>query len=171
MRLQKAPSGLLGAFDLKVEGRNPDEFSDTVVPVVDVYDQYLALNSEVVPGSVLITNPATSNTVTHTVPQGQQWRLLAWGGDGVLAVADAALVIAWNTAVYGPGGIDTVMVQPHGNMTRGGDTNRAAAIGFVSPRPLLLPSGWAIAASVQLSAAPAVSFQFSFDLMIQRILE
>jgi hypothetical protein len=42
---------------------------------------------------------------------------------------------------------------------------------FVSPRPLLLPSGWAIAASVQLSAAPAVSFQFSFDLMIQRILE
>jgi len=46
VRLQKAPIGLLGAFDLKNQGQNPNEFSETVVPTFDASTLYLGRRVE-----------------------------------------------------------------------------------------------------------------------------
>lgn len=74
--LQKAPQGLLGAFDLKNWGRMPDEFGAQLAPIVDVVDNYLVQNQFVQSG----TNPATAvpgDGVFFDVPAGFVWRVRA----------------------------------------------------------------------------------------------
>jgi len=88
-RLQKAPLGLLGLFDLKTLGDNPSEFGTTVSPSTDVTDLY-AQDLQQVPG-VAGTGLTLNSLMTLTVPNGVVWRVLNVFADVTLNVADVAL--------------------------------------------------------------------------------
>lgn len=167
-RLQKAPFGILGAFDLKNMGENPAELSDTVVLVADVYDQYLADGQQVLRTQGTIANPATFGNVVFTVPQGKVWRLLNASIAAVFDVADAALTTHVDFRLASdPNNTTVTLLEPTGVMTRGGSTLRGAKIAKTYSRPLFMPSGWTVNATVQLDAAPAVSFVFDAAILVQ----
>src|SRR5262245_52030444 len=103
--LQKGPLGLLGAFALKVLGQNPTAFGDTVVPVADVYDQYLATSELVmVRLQPTIAIGASSATATFPVPPGKVWRLIAASIGSTLNAADAAFTSQAQVALQSPNG-------------------------------------------------------------------
>jgi len=72
--LQKAPSGLLGLFDLKTQGYNPNLFGDRVTPVVDVRAFYGVNNLDVL--STSSAGSATASTLVFTVPDLRIYRVL-----------------------------------------------------------------------------------------------
>ena len=76
--LQKAPAGLLGAFNLKTLGQNPDIFSSMVMGVADVRDMYLAdlASGNSVTGNVTVAG----NQVVMPVPNGEIWRVRTIAG-------------------------------------------------------------------------------------------
>lgn len=168
MRLQKAPAGLLGAFDLKVEGRNPPDFGEAIVGTVDVYDQYLAQNQKIDRQTLSIPNPSTQNAGIHTVPAGKCWRLLTVSYTGVLDAADAALTVFAQTRLASdPNNSVVALMEPNGRLATGGANARLVSLAFTLPRPLFLPPGWSVVTVLQLSAAPAVSFSYDSALTIQ----
>lgn len=71
MRFQTAPRGLLGFFGLKTEGQNPNEFSDTIVPVVDVTDFYGARRIEEATNSS--TGEVAAASIQINVDARHQW--------------------------------------------------------------------------------------------------
>ena len=172
MRLQKSPTGLLGAFELKTLGQNPSEFGEQVVPVVDVLDNYVAGDQRIERNQTTLANPATFTSSTHRVPNGKVWRLLGISFAGVLDVADAALTTTVDVRLS-PDPLDSVVVllQPVGPLLRGGSLTRACKAAFVMPRALFLPAGWGVIGTVQLDAAPAVSFVYDFAILIQEFTE
>jgi hypothetical protein len=88
--LQKTPTGLLGAFDLKTLGVNPTAFGDTVVPISDVSDMYFLGNQRATGTSnTAVTAPALA--VVTLVPAGEVWRVKAVGFSVARNAADVAL--------------------------------------------------------------------------------
>lgn len=88
-RLQKAPAGLLGLFDLKTLGENPNGFARTVVPVADVRMFYGANGQEVL--ETTAAPSLTGGTLLFTVPPTVTYRLLAVGG---IVIAGAGAILA-----------------------------------------------------------------------------
>lgn len=172
MKLQKAPNGLLGAFELKVGGQNPPDFGETVVPTYDVADHYLALNQRVERVQQTIANPNTFGSAQMRVPQGQAWFVLAVSFAAVLDAADAALTTITDVRVSSdPLNTVVALIPPSQPLQRGGASNRACKGAFYLGRPLYLPSGWGLLGTVQLSAAPAVSFVYDFAALIRAVPE
>lgn len=172
MRLQKAPNGLLGAFDMKVEGVNPSNFAEIIAPTYDVADHYLALNQQVQRVQTTIANPATFGSATLRVPQGSAWFVLATSFAAVLDAADAALTTITDVRVSSdPLNTVIALIPPSEPMARGGASNRACKAAAYYGRKLYLPSGWGLLGTVQLSAAPAVSFVYDFAALVQVIPE
>jgi len=167
VQLQKAPLGLLGAFALKVLGRNPPQFSDVVVPTADVYDQYLAtqeLQQLTVAGNA---NLAASNTRTFTVPNGKVWRLIGAGAQIGLNVADVALKSIITVNIQSPNG-----GLPDGLIGSGvTDTGGAAfrAFGLALRPPIFLPSGWIVGLGLNTSAALTVAVPMQGTVLVQEI--
>jgi len=101
MRLQKAASGLLSFFELKVDGGNPDSFSNVVTPVVEVAEFYDAAVQQVGISVANVTNPGDS--VVATVPAGQAWRVRGVGFTLNVAAATTAVDGAGGAVFYNPG--------------------------------------------------------------------
>jgi hypothetical protein len=151
--LQKAPRGLLAAFGLKVLGKNPDVFADSVMGVADVYDQYLS-ESELKTTGAIATLIAATTSISSTllVPQGKCWRVLCDGIGFSINAADVALQFACTYAVIQPGVVSPA--QYKSEVAIGTTLGRSS--GHYFPRPLFLPSGWGL--NIQLSSqstAPA----------------
>jgi len=91
-RLDKAPDGLLGTFDLKTLGRNPDKFGDTVEPGIDVAEFYL-LRSRTCQSSGGAFASLGTATGTLIVPNAEIWRVNLIGVLNVRAAADIALTL------------------------------------------------------------------------------
>jgi len=168
MRLQKAPVGILGALNLKTEGQNPSEFSDTVLGVIDVTNFYLGLETKISRQTLTIANPGTFGSAAHTVPVGKVWRVFGGGFAGVLNAADAALTTIVDTRFSSdPVNSVVALMPPTGVMQRGGAANRACKLAATFGQTLFLPSGWSVLMTVQLDAAPAVDFVVDTALVLQ----
>lgn len=164
MRLTAAPLGLLGAFALKVLGKNPDGFGDTVSPVVDVYDQYLQTTENRTIGAIGIG--ARTVSMTHTLPDRFCWRVLAIGVNFTLDAADIALTATVITSVTSPAVAGTI-IEPCGTMVVNGATGTNRALGHLLPRPLLLLPGNSIITRVYLSANVTVALNVNSCLLVQ----
>lgn len=84
--LQKVGAGLLDAFDLKTYGTSPTAFGDTVSPIADVMDHYLATRLRCAANNGNLQN--INDNVALTVPNGTAWRLHCVGGHIDLNAAD-----------------------------------------------------------------------------------
>lgn len=169
MQLQKAPSGLLGWFQLKVGGFNPPGFSDTVVPVVEVGDNYLATSElQINVGAGLPTALAAFNSVQFTVPAGKAWRLKAASLIGALNVADVALLSICTIAIQSPNSAPfAVRLAVRNDPGGGGALPRAVA--WQSATPIFLPSGWKVSFELWTSAAITVTSTLLTAALYQEI--
>lgn len=164
MNLQKGPLGVLGAFSLKVLGRNPTGFGDSVSPVVDVYDQYLASGELQVNNQALATSLAAFNSSTFTVPNGKVWRLMGASLVGALNAADAALLSTLAVAIQSPNS------TPQGCRVAAGQTIATAGARFVAAvfrPPIFLPSGFKVALELWTSAAITVTSNLQATVLVQ----
>lgn len=166
--LQKAAHALLGAFNLKVLGQNPDRFGDTVTPVVDIYDQYLV--NELLRVSTTVTiaggSGVTSLVGSPTVPQGFSWRVIAVGCLHNPAAGDVAISTWCAVGASQPNASSSPFFSAQ---TVGAPTNRIAS--SLLARPLFLPSGWRLDFSSYLSAGPASNLPMTGVALVQQIPE
>lgn len=163
-KLQKAPTGLLGAFALKVGGLNPDIFGDTVTPVVDVYDQYLAMGELQVKTNLTATQLVTSNGFDFVVPNFKVWRVISGAWYGTLNAADVALKSVISVGVKSPNS------GPVANLF--GTQESASGVGFRAfgmtfRPPIFLTSGWALSLGMNTNTAITISSNFFATCLIQ----
>lgn len=155
MKLMKAPQGLMGAFELKVAGQNPQEFGNTLLPVTDMTDFYLLLNvKEQVDDSQAVTAPGVTAASIFTVPNGKLWRLLNYCSSITLAAGDAALTGIMEASLSSPAGGPAGVFLEGGNMNRNGVTNLRLSFGRLVPWPLLMPPGWSVTIRSNTNTAP-----------------
>lgn len=167
MNLHKSPSALLAAFDLKVTGQNPDQFSEQVSPVVDVYDHYMGQQTQaLVTANGTITTPATSGIIGLVVPNQQVYRTLAWSVDLTVNAADAAITSWCNFAMFSPVLATWVYLPPIGQVPTLGRVHAHYA-----ERPLMIWGGWRLSVGLFLSAAPTVPVTFRVRALVQVISE
>jgi hypothetical protein len=162
--LHKAPLGLLGAFALKVLGRNPDKFGEAVLPVVDVYDQYLDTTEARVVGTMAIGTRTISGA--HVLPSRYAYRVLAIGVSFSLDAADVALTATTITSMTSPAVAGTV-TEPQGTMVVNGATGLFRSLGLWLPRPFFLMPGWQIIQRVYLSANVTAATNVNFCMVVQ----
>ena len=164
MDLQKGPLGVLGWFALKVTGRNPPGFGDSVVPVVEVGDNYLATSELQIQRAAMATLLATFTSQSFTVPNGKVWRLIAASMFGTNDAADAALTSVDTIALKSPNStVFSVSIVHGANQTT---ANARGCAGTFRP-PIFLPSGWGIAFSRSQSAAVTVSANVQIGCVYQ----
>lgn len=146
MQLQKGPIGLLGAFALKVLGRNPPQFGDSVTPTVEVMDQYLASGELDVQTTGNFDVAGTSNNAQLVVPTGKVWRVLCAGITVTTNAADIVDGYKVGIAVLPPAGSGSVvpLAYQYTPPAPAGATLNGMRFGYYFPRPLFLPSGWGI---------------------------
>ena len=164
MQLQKAPSGLLGWFALKVGGFNPPAFGDAVLPVVEVGDHYLATSELQVKTQILATALSTFNGSDFTVPNGKCWRVLGASLFGSLNVADIALksvmAVGIKSPISAPASCNLTSVE---SIT--GAATRAVSINF---RPaLFLPPGFVVSLGLVTNTAITVTSNLTAAVFIQ----
>lgn len=167
--LQKAALGVLGWFNLKVLGQNPLQFSDVVMPVVEVGDNYL-LQGELATESILGTNAGIGSfggpPMTISVPAGHVYRILAVGCDFGIAAADNAFATDFfaTAAISGTSGLIVSQV------TTGAQSPGAGRFGaFYFPRPLVLAGGSSINVTQRSSGALTVAASQHMYLLRQSI--
>lgn len=168
MRLQKAPRGVVGGFNLKHTGQNPPEFGDAVLPVTDVTDNYLIdllgeLNANV---TIAGGSGVTTLTTVFTVPVGFSWRLLAIGGRWTVAAGDVAINSFVSVGVAYPNGVNYPLWAAQGI---GAPTDRFAALTLA--KPLFLPAGFGLNFTSLLSAAPASNLALACRALFNAIPE
>lgn len=164
MQLQKAPSGILGWFALKVGGYNPPAFSDAVIPVVEVGDNYLATSELQVKTQNLATTLATFNGNDFTVPNGKCWRLIGASIFGSLNAADTALKTVISI------GIKTPISSPAAcllGLTESGSGVVTRGHAIALRPPVFLPSGFIVSLGMATNTAITVTSNFSCNVLIQ----
>lgn len=77
--IQRIPWGLLAALGIKGTGRNPNELSDTVAPVIDVAGYYASPFFEIVTDTKNVQN--VGDNVQLEVPAGETWRVYGIGAE------------------------------------------------------------------------------------------
>lgn len=165
MNLQKAGLGILGAFGLKVTGQNPPLFGDAVLPVADVFDQYLATSELQLKLDQSNVNLATFNGSSFTVPNGKVWRVIGAGWGGAVNAADVALKSIIDIGITSPNSAPASVVIASGAPDPGGAVTRAFGANFRPP--IFLPSGWTISLAFFTSAALTVTFARSAGVFYQ----
>jgi len=164
--LQMAPAGLLGAFDLKVTGRNPDRFGDTVFPMTDITDFYLAQLLQSVGTTNTIAIGTTAGASVITVPAATVYRVLAISGEIVLGGADAALTATGITYVTPPVGSGAVYLPLTGAFTK---VSTSLWLPGGRIEPLVLTSGWRLTVAGNLSGANAATWNLRAAVLVQVI--
>lgn len=166
MRLQKSPLGLLGAYALKTDGRNPPEFGESVVPTTDVTDFYLQPQMELARDTATITGPAVGAAAELTVGEGELWRI--WGASlfFVLAAGDAALLSAPRLAILQPTAPEVLYLPLFTSTNVTGAHNRVFS--SMLPRPLLMRAGLQLNAALTLSAAPGTPVTLELVVLRER---
>lgn len=165
MDLQKGPLGLLGAFALKVTGRNPNQFGGVVTPVVDVYDQYLAQSELGISAATVATGLNAFVASTFTVPASKAWRVFGASIQVSLDAADVAIAASPRFQVRSPDITKALIVPVLQPPTVNTDRN----CGFYTNPPLFLPSGWSLVLRYQFSAALTVTENAQFAVLRQEI--
>jgi len=163
--LQKAPSGLLGAFDLKTLGQQPTKFGELVQPSVEVIDMYVPLT--IAEKTLNVTNPDIEVADTFDVPNGELWLVRAWAWLGTAPAADLAKNVnvwaSFNNAAnqVGVGGTTASNVPASGRRS----------VGAWLTDPIWLRPGWGFLIGVGVSVTPAVAIPGTMSIAYQRIIE
>jgi hypothetical protein len=170
MQLQKAAQGLLGWFSLKTTGRNPPVFGESLLPVVEMGDNYL-LQGELSAENVLGTNigiGSSSGQITFQVPANKVYRVLAIGADLALAAADNAFTTDWYIFVNfaAPSSLTGYIFAGAMQASAAGNARIGA---FYLPRPLLLPPSASIVVGFRSSANLTVAASNHGSLIRQSI--
>jgi hypothetical protein len=139
LRLQKAASGLLSFFELKVDGGNPDNFSNTVVPTVEVAEFYAAAIQSVAIANGNVQNPG--DAIVAAVPAGSAWRVRGVGFDLTLAAATTGLDGAGGSIFYDPGSGGGVLYEAHSIQKITAANAWRMSGGTVFPRPFVALPG------------------------------
>lgn len=172
MQLQKAAQGLLGWFNLKTTGRNPPTFGDTVTPVVDIGDSYLVQGElDISQATAIATGATTSGNSTLTVPNGKFWRVLAVALQVTPNGADIGIAQDVSVRVLPPAGAGTpcVIASAVFPVAAAGAGLNSHLWGLYLPRPLLLPSGWALLYQINLDRAASINVAGSCFALRQQI--
>lgn len=166
MDLQKGPLGILGWFALKVTGRNPPAFGDSVLPVVEVGDNYLATSElQLQTAQPNIGIGASSATSTFAVPQGKVWRVIGAGLVGGTNIADVAFTSLIAIYVKSPNsGVISVPIAS-GAKDPGGQSLRQ--FGATFRPPIFLPSGWSLQVNITFNNVLTVAAGQNVGVMLQ----
>lgn len=156
MDLQKAPQGLLGAFDLKTLGHSPTAFSAEVRPTVEVLDFYVRPELRFMAQSATIPQGGTGATSTIRVPGGGTSGYLVYGCSvsTVLDFADNAYQSAGYIHLVGQ--VSGTVTLATGTFIPGVNfptTGTTRITHFWFPRPFLLAPGEAIVGTGGLQVA------------------
>lgn len=166
-KLQKSPLGLIETFDLNWQGRQPENFGNTVDPVTDVTDFYLATQAQVLNNTV--AHAIATQTFTHSFgPTQFIWRVLTLGLTLTFQAADIALEFAVQYSID-DGNAENAIHPNQGTWSALEQSSLIKRHGFVLPTPLLVKPGWQLSCSWQLDAASAATFSSSFGGTIQRL--
>lgn len=139
MRLQKAASGLLSFFELKVDGGNPDQFSNVLQPVMEVAEFYDAAVQTVGITAGNVTIPG--DFVAQAVPAGQAWRVRGVGFDVTLAAATTGLDGAGGSIFYDPGPGGAIIYEAHSIQKITAANAWRMSGGIVLPKPFVALPG------------------------------
>lgn len=163
--LHKPPLGIMGGLDLKAFGQNPNELGSTVAPILDLMDHYAAANLRRF--GTTLTNAGgsgvTNQNTALTVPQGQNWRVLAASISTAVPAADAANVLRGGigvTAAVNPADTTLLFVD---DMVG----NNAFRLMATMPPRLFIPAGWKISFTVNYSAGPINSIVNTCEVLVQ----
>lgn len=169
--LQKAPYGLLGAFDLKTRGEQPSRFFDGVQPTTDVTDFYVAPNSMVYSNTQAVVAPAASAQVElNPLTPRTVWRIRAIGAQINLNAADATARRVINLEIGdGSSPILRVPVILGQELNPSGLAYDSARAGILFHRPFFLPPGWRITTSGVLGAAPANNWSLVLRVLVDEL--
>lgn len=164
-QLQKTPLGVLGAFDLKQLGANPNGFEESIRGSVDVLDFYLQPNrSQQTVATAGLTVPAAFGDLAPA--PGEIWRVK--GISIVLArnVADVALTpLLGVQLIRGTAAIGGIRVVG-ASFPAADATALLQAIGFWLPRTILLSPGDILRGFLQSTLTVAATAGFSVDVDI-----
>lgn len=168
IRLTKAPIGILGTFDMKVEGRNPGFFGDVMTPVADLLDHYALLDCSQQVDQTVMAIGAKTVGATLTPPNGCTWRLIALSSDLTLAAADTAFTGNTIATLSTPGGFPG-MALGYGALNKNGATGLLNSWGYYLPRPLLMPLGSTISFRTLMSANLTVAATVTHSALVQLV--
>ena len=159
----------MGALELKVLGRNADEFATELRPVFDSTDNYTAELLVPVAPIGTITNPATSALAGEVVPAGEIWRVRSVHVQAAVLAADAAKTYS-GTINLTPPSAAVLHVLAVGTLINA-QTTGDRYFSYYLPRPLLLMPGWRLGVGVFVSATPAVSTAIAMVALVEKIKE
>jgi hypothetical protein len=167
--LQKAPQGVTGALNLKVTGRQPDEFSTVVQPTVETYDQYLQQDVQIQRVQGTITGPSVAAALSVGPSAGAMFRVYGFGAFvGPLNIADIALTADFQFSVFRPPG---VFCQLTNQVRILGGVGLSRTAGLYLPRPMWLANGLRLQSTIQLSGAPTAPVTVEIELYFAFVQE
>lgn len=166
MRMQTSPLGLLGAFGLKVQGKAPDQFGESIAPSVEVIDFY-ALASQSIKRTAQITAAgAVTDTITHVVPNDTIWRVFAVASGVNLNAADLAKSVNFAQFWEQPDGTAMPFFMGPG----GGLATVADRWAPFVPGPIVtLGPGWKLRSVMTITAALIANASFEFSVLRQEL--
>lgn len=165
-RLQTAPIGLLGQFNMKVEGQNPDLFGGRVTPVVDVADNYLLDRSTIIGASGTIAIGAATTTATlQPASPGLLWRVQSLGLALIRNAADVALNGTLSVEITDPTSGNAIGIVTQQFI---GLALTVVGGGAVLPHPVLLPPGWLLVARARLTGNATVAMTLVAQAHVQQ---
>lgn len=174
-RIGTAPRGLLGALEAKIGGENPRDLGMTVVPTIDLYDQYLIERTGIATESAAIAIGTAVTTVT-LLPgaTGVLWRLLGVGAIATVAAADDDHMTMLEVFLVNPTGTTICPMMPAllTNTPGIGTPNLLTrSNGVMLPVPFWLPPGFYLQARVTVDPVPSAAGTLSLRSIYQRIVE
>lgn len=137
--VQVIAPGLLGFLQLKTLGRNPENFSDTIVPTMDVRTWYMEARHQLVTQAAINLGAGPFNgfqaASSFVVPNNEYWWVQNVTFSVGSAISGAADVMHWCVAMQFPQiSNNPIMVEPNLIQTNGqGTTPICSAEGFFAP--------------------------------------
>jgi len=139
--VQRSPSGLLGLFDSKSTGENPNALQRIIAPTVEVTPWYLARQLQSEGNLVATTASAVDAVVERAIPDGQAWYMLSGACNFGPAVPGEGVRLSFRIRTP-DGGYERVFTSPWTVVE--GSANGNLSFGFLFRQPVILLPGCAI---------------------------
>ena len=162
--IQRIPPGLLSFLGLKSTGQNPNNLSDTVVPVLDLEHLYLAQDLQVSSNTQNVANAGQS--ISLAVPNGEAWRVLGFGYSADTLTATATLKVALKIAPNGSVACPVGTSWPPHVVSAASDIVQD---GIFVPQPFVAPSGTGFTAFLTQSLGVGTT-NLAVIVMYQRLV-
>lgn len=139
MKLFKASAGLLSFFEMKNEGQSPDQFGETVTPVIDIAEWYDPSIQTVLAKSGNVVG--INDQIAQVIPAGQAWRVRGIGFTLNVPAVTTAVDGAGGWIGYNPGTTGFPIYELHAAPKVTPANNWNLSGGVVLPKPFLALPG------------------------------